>query len=423
MALPLGALLTLAASACMQGEDSAIDGRRATHASDAEPALPGSALEEPAAEDDIEGSDAGSSDAGTALASGPTWAPPHHAALPLQPLGDGLHAYLPHRPGAHRLKGSGHTHSAPDHSDISPRAQEERLRDLPGPHAHGFVWLTGHNFVAPDPGVSGIQHMFGIEAYSAKQPQSGVEPHVLAYLPDGALADPSERPLGYFEHDINEINALVQDVGGVTAWAHPSRQPLTDEELASIDGLWGMEVVSGATDVEANLAFVDRRLGMGHYVCLTGGGDTHAEDYRLTRGYQLVEVQSAEPTREELFTEVAACNFFVCETKDTDVDPIEPPRLSVEGNHLTVTLPRAADSIRFIGDGGAVLSETRDADTASYAPRRADRYVRVEIRAEAGQAACYSQPTWLVDDADVHDGAVDDGDVDDGDPEGDSPVR
>ena len=409
MALPLGALLTLAVSACTQGEGSAVDERQTAHARDEdERSPPAAALDEPAPPRD----DAQARDAATPEAPSSTWAPPHHAALPLQPLGgDGLYAYLPHRPGPHRIKGSGHTHSAPDHSDISPRAQQERLRDLPEPHAHGFVWMTGHNFVAPDPGVSGIQHMFGIEAYSAKQPQSGVEPHVLAYLPDGALADPSDRPLGYFEHDIATISAMVQDVGGVIAWAHPSRQPLTDEELDAIDGLWGMEVVSGATDVEANLAFVDRRLGMGHYVCLTGGGDIHDEDYRLTRGYQLVEVQSAEPTREELFTEVAACNFFVCETKDTEVEPIEPPRLFVDGDRLSVALPRAADSIRFIGDGGAVLSEANDADTASYAPQLDDRYVRVEVHAEAGQAACYSQPTWLLGDGDLEGGDLEGGDL------------
>lgn len=394
------------ASACMQGEGVASDAetsedaasarRRATSGDESprDATIPGRA---DGKDESDEGHTHASAAKGQLASEGPTWGPPDHAALPLEPLGtSGLHAYLPHRHGPHQVKGSGHTHSAPDHSDIPPKHQQERLRDLPGPHAHGFVWMTAHGFVAPDPKVAGIEHMFGVEVYSAKQPQSGSEPHLLAYLPDGALADLSARPFGYFEHDITTVSDMVQDAGGVTAWAHPSREPLTDQEIDAIEGLWGMEVVSGATDVEANLRFVDRRLGLGHYVCLTGGGDIHDEDYRLTRGYQLVEVPSSEPTREELFAEVAACNFFVCETKDADVAPIEPPQLFVADDQLSVSLPRAAD-VRFVGDGGKVLSEATETDLASYTPRLEDRYVRVEITAENGQAACYSQPTWLVD--------------------------
>src|SRR5690606_18695496 len=128
-----------------------------------------------------------------------------------------------------------------------------------------------------------------------------------------------------------------------------------------------------ATDVEANLEFVDRRLSMGHYVCLTGGGDIHDETYRHTHGYQLVDVASADPSREEIFEEVSSCNFFVCETKDTETAPIEPPRLFIADGAISVTLPRAADSVRFIGEGGKVLSEVSDVDSASHAPVVSDR--------------------------------------------------
>jgi hypothetical protein len=328
---------------------------------------------------------------------GPTWGPPGHAELALQRLGaEGPYAYVPHRPAAHQVKGSGHTHCAPDHSGISAQAQQERLRDLPGEHAHGFVWMTAHNFVAADPNVPGIEHMYGAEIYTAKQADSGSEPHLLAYLPNGDLVGTDARPFGYFEHDVNAATALVRAAGGVTAWAHPSREPLSDEELDGLRDLWGMEVVSGATDVEENLKFVDRRLEQGHYVCLTGGGDIHDEDYRMTRGYQLVDVPRAEPSAEELFTEVSSCNFFVCETKDTDGAPVDSPTMFVADDAIAVSVETPADVIRFIGNGGAVLHEVSGAKTASYPPRPEDGYVRAEIVASGGQARCFTQPVWLL---------------------------
>jgi hypothetical protein len=265
--------------------------------------------------------------------------------------------------------------------------------------------MTGHTFVAPDPGVSGIVHLFAAEVYSSKYPSSGAEPHVLAYLPKGDLAlgsapGVSERPFGYFKHDLNTLSELVGAQGGLLAWAHPSRNPLTEPELAAVKGLWGMEVVSGATDVQANLAFLDRRLSAGHYTCLTGGGDIHAETTRLTRGYQLVEVEAAEPSREQIFASVAACNFFVCAVQDTSVEPLEPPYVSVEDEKISVRLPRAADAIRFVGAEGEVLHTATGVDAATYPPTAADGYVRVEMSASAGKATCYSQPIWLVGAAD-----------------------
>lgn len=334
-----------------------------------------------------------------------TWGPTYHTSLPLEPLTQGLYTYLPHRPKAHRVKGSGHTHAAPDHSGIAPAEQERRLRDLPGVHRHGFVWLTAHSFVAPDPGVEGIVHMFAAEVYTAKYPASGVEPHVLAYLSNDDLVGVEDRPFGYFEHDLAAISRLVREAGGMLAWAHPSRHPLSDAEIDAVDDLWGMEVVSGATDVVANLAFVDRRLSAGHYVCVTGGGDVHGEGDRLTRGYQVVEVDSEPPSREEIFEGVYACNFFVCDVKDTGKMPLDDPALVVQGGELSFSTSRNAETIRFVGSDGRVLHEAFDTMTASYVPSGTDRYVRVEAFADDGRAACYSQPVWLVEAEELRAGA------------------
>lgn len=327
------------------------------------------------------------------------WGPPYHAKLPLVPLSEDLHAYLPHRPLGHRVKGSGHTHCSPDHSGISATAQQQRLRDLGGGHAQKFAWMTCHTFVAPEVKVPNFVHMFGAEVYSSKYAGSGAEPHLLAYLPNGNLAlggSAGDRPFGYFKHSINTLVELVREAGGVLAWAHPSRNPLTNAEVDGLRGLWGMEVVSGASTLSSNVSFYDRRLSGGHYTCVTGGGDIHAESDRLTRGYQLVEVPSASPTREEIFDSVASCNFFACYAQSTSIAPLEPVELTVKDGNVDVVTPRVVDSVRFVGTGGKVLHQASNVTNAKYRPKVEDRYVRVEVSDDAGKALCFSQPVWLV---------------------------
>ncbi len=330
--------------------------------------------------------------------TGPSWGPPGHVSLPLARLSPTLLAYVPHRPGVAVLRGSGHTHAAPDHSNIEPSAQEMRLRDLSSPHAHQFVWLTAHSFMSPDPQVPGILHMFGIEVYTATLPTSGVAPHMLGYFRDGALADASTFPFGAFDLDLAAAAAAIRGRGGLPALAHPARLPPTVQELAAVaERLWGMEVMSGSSQSDDALEMVDQRLTGGRYVCLTGGGDIHAEDDRMTRGYQLVTVGTAAPDRNAVFSAVEACNLFVCGVHDTTVTPLEPPTLRVVGDALELTLPRAAEVVRFVGRGGAVLSEARNVGSARYVPRLQDQYVRVEASDDGQRARCYSQPIWLVD--------------------------
>lgn len=330
---------------------------------------------------------------------GPIWGPEGHAQLPLERLGPSLLAYLPNRGGAFAVRGSGHTHCAPDHSDIDAGTQERRLRDLPGTHRHDFVWMTAHSFVAPNPNVGGIVHMFGIEVYTATLPSSGVAPHMLGYLPNGALAGAASYPFGVFDLDLSAAAAEIRSHGGLPALAHPARLPPTQAEMDAVDErLWGMEVTSGTSDAEASLVMVDQRLSSGRYVCLTAGGDIHAEDTYLTRGYQLVSVDTNPPDPGALFAAISACNMFACGTRSADTPQVEPPTLRVVDGALELNLPIRAETIRFVGQGGTVLAAYSNVQSARYAPRLEDLYVRVEVLGAGQRSRCYSQPVWLVDE-------------------------
>jgi hypothetical protein len=310
-------------------------------------------------------------------------------AQPLEPLADGRWIYNPHRGGAHRFQGSGHTHAAPDHSGMDPRRQQERLRDLPGESKHHFVWMTAHLAVIPDPGVSGITHLYGVENYTKKLPSGGA-PHVVALLPDAKLVGRSQ-PFGLYNYTLTEMPARIEAEGGLAVLAHPSRySPTVAETVAVGDALWGMEVVSGGTSPANNLKYLDARLSAGKYTCLSAGNDLHEANSGFTTGYQLVSAPSAE--REDLFAAVRACNFFACRADSERIPPVSEPTVRVVDGSVHVTVGRSA-TIRYVAKNGAVR-KTATGTSAEYTPSADDGYLRVEMSVAGAQ--CYSQPLWLM---------------------------
>lgn len=308
---------------------------------------------------------------------------------PLEPVAGGRWIYNPHRGGTNRYQGSGHTHAAPDHSNMDPRRQQERLRDLPGELKHHFVWMTAHLTVIPDPGVSGITHLYGVENYTKKLPSGGA-PHVVALLPDAKLVGRSQ-PFGLYNYTLTEMPARIEAEGGLAVLAHPSRySPTIAETVAVGDALWGIEVVSGGTSPAENLKYLDARLSAGKYTCLTAGNDLHAATSGLTTGYQHVSAESAE--REELFEAVRACNFFACRADNERTAPVSEPTVRVVDGSIHATMGRSG-TIRYVTKNGAVR-KTATGTSAEYAPSADDGYVRVEMSVPGAQ--CYSQPLWLM---------------------------
>ncbi len=310
--------------------------------------------------------------------------------LSLSALGDGRGVYNVHRGGAHRYQGSGHTHSAPDHSGIDPKKQEERLRDLPGDLAHDFVWLTAHLVVVADPGVSNITHLYGIENYTKTLPSGGA-PHVVAFLPDDELVGKSQ-PFGLYNHTLTNMPALIDSAGGLAVLAHPSRySPSIAEAVAVGDALWGIEGVSGGTPPADNLKYVDARLTAGKYTCISAGADLHDATSGLTSGYQLVS--AADNERATLFEAVSACNFFACRADSEKVAPITAPEVQVKDGAIVASMEKSG-TIRFVGTNGSAR-KTETGTSASYTPSASDGYVRVEMSVSGAQ--CYSQPLWIMD--------------------------
>lgn len=335
-------------------------------------------------------------------ASRPKMAPsplPEHRALgaALTHAFPGFELKLTHRPAPHQVRGSGHTHCAPDHSAVDPAEQQRRLVALGPDHRHHFVWMTAHNFVAPDPRVDGVLHMFGVEIYTKRLPGES-SPHMVALLPDAKLAGVEARPFGVYEFDVPHAARAIAAAGGLSVLAHPSRySPSTDALLTAGPELWAIEVLSGSTRPEDNARFVDDRLSAGKFTCLSAGGDIHGEDYKLTSGYQVVEADRPELDRQDLFAAIAACNFFACGVRSEKHGPIRAPRFEAREGALHFSSKTVLRSVRFVGKGGRVLHEAKGTTRARYTPKREDGYVRVEAVSVDGNARCYSQPAWIED--------------------------
>jgi len=326
------------------------------------------------------------------------WRPsPVHVRLPLVRLGPRLLAYLPHREGPHVLRGSGHTHAAPDHSGIDAAEQQRRLRDLGPAHRHDFLWMTAHDVVIPDPGVPGVTHLFGVEIYAARTEEHDVHPHFVALLPDGALASSPSPPFGVREHAPAVLVERIHRAGGRALLAHPSRYSLPLESMGELpEELWAIEVLSGRTDFTENEAWRDARLSAGHFACVGAGGDIHDEDYQLTTGYQVVTTRSATPSREELREAVTACNFFACGVHSPSYPLIDPPTVEVRGDALSFRTAAIVTRIEAVGAEGRVLAVAEDSNRLDYVPDSDDRYVRFRARRAHGNAVCLSQPVWLI---------------------------
>jgi len=101
------------------------------------------------------------------------------------------------------------------------------------------------------------------------------------------------------------------------------------------------------------------------------------------------------PTREELFEQIRACNFFACTLGSPDKHPIEHPELEVEDGEIVMSVRHPVDSITFFGRDGRELSRAEDTTVARYRPSGDEKYVRARARRMADQAECLSQAVWL----------------------------
>ncbi len=327
--------------------------------------------------------------------AGGSWQPgPLHPSLPLSPVGDDLLAYNPHRGGAHVVRGSAHTHSAPDHSGIDPAEQERRLGALDEAHRHHFVWLTAHDVVVADPGVDGVVHLHGTEIY-ADEGASGNNTHMVALLPNADLVG-EELPFGRYRHGVSELSQRIAAADGLSVVAHPVRYSPTTEEIESAPTtLWGIEGISKDTDIAGNLAYVDARLTAGRYVCISAGADIHQEDWSMTKGFQVVSVAGQSPSATDIFRAVAACNFFACTVGNDDATPIGSPTLTVDEEGIHFDASSEVERIAFVGREGQELSAHENVSSADYLPT-AEGYVRVEAHRPGDGAVCLSQPVWLL---------------------------
>lgn len=286
---------------------------------------------------------------------------------------DGMNQYL----------GQTHAHDEPESlvpngqpwiDPPSPADVETRYKNA----GYSFVSLTEHNWLLPNPAVTGILHIENSEEIT----QDPGGDHILALGINSKI-----YPTGTDQERIDDV--LMQ--GGVPILAHPNSTdyPFSLDRLNSLAG-YNLIEISNAAMFRLNkfriwgssFAFDkwDTLLDKRKPIYGTGGDDYTPYDGGFD-GAGIV-VLSPTNTQADILANLKAGNFYALQGS-------KAPRINIEvnGNTFTVTSDQSS-TITFIGKGGEKISSVNNTNIASYLIKGGEIYVRAEVKsADTGLVA------------------------------------
>lgn len=290
--------------------------------------------------------------------------------------------------GMNQYLGQTHAHVEPE-SIVSgggpwitpPSVNEVELRYKDA--GYDFISLTEHNWILPNPAVTGILHIENSEEITQEVGGN----HILAIgintriLPNGT--------------DQESIDSVVAQ-GGVPVLAHPNSSfyPFSLKKLISLES-HHLEIFN--TSVESWRYFggsgisIDKwdiMLNRGKYIFATAGDDYTPYDGGFNGG--AISVFSPSDSREDILANIRSGNFYALEGS------YAPRITSISsdgiGYYLSVNEP---SSISFIGKGGKVLKTEIYATNAAYTFQGDEGYVRAEVVSAVSGKKAWSQAVML----------------------------
>lgn len=161
------------------------------------------------------------------------------------------------------------------------------------------------------------------------------------------------------------------------AWNDAPEHVLGDENLSTCDGI---EIYNGSRCADADRAVAtplwDACLSRGERFWGLANSDNHRYDFtrtgRPTNGWNVLYLEELTP--DGVLAALRSGRFYASSGLEVD-------EITVDDESYAVTAA-AADTIRFIGDGGEVL-ETASGGTARYPFTGSETYVRVECEADS----------------------------------------
>ena len=276
----------------------------------------------------------------------------------------------PYKSKANRYKVQLHCHTTNSDGVDTPTALMTAYKNA-GYHACA---ITDHDYLTPDPGVTDILHIPGVE----ESPTAG-------HITNLACTAQSTSTV---------LQTIIDDIlldGALAAPAHPwwSSRPIYQDILQSLIGNQLIEIANQKVSPVLNDSLWDFVLTRGVNAWAIGVDDCH---------------DIAGTAFDKCFVEVMADTLSVAAIKESlregnlYVRQTGAPQLtvSVSGNAITVTSD-VAMIIRFIGRNGLSLSLINNVTSASYTVKGWEGYIRIRAMDQATSTyRAWTQPIWIL---------------------------
>ncbi len=190
-----------------------------------------------------------------------------------------------------------------------------------------------------------------------------------------------------------DVIGALRRGGAVVFVAHPYWSGLVAEDLLPLDGVAGIEVFNTNTEVDIGKGYSgvhwDDCLSRGKLLWGAANDDAHWRLPDYGRGWTMVRAEDL--TREAVVEALAGGAFYASTGAVLE-------EVTFDGAVATVRVGApGASEVRFICDrrwGHRVVADGGPLETATYALRGREKYVRVEVTTPSGQRA-WTNPLFL----------------------------
>jgi len=260
-------------------------------------------------------------------------------------------------------------------------------------HGYDFVSITDHNQLTPVPRLRGnpILLVPGTEV-DVGRAQLGESFHIVGIGLRKMIEIPRDVATRHGLAPQEVVHALGR-AGAVVFVAHPYWSGLVADDLLRLDGIAGIEVFNANTEVDIGKGYSgvhwDDCLSRGKLLLGAANDDAHWRMRDYGQAWTLLRAENLTP---ESIAEGLRSGAFYASTGAVFED------VSFNGAAVTVRVgPPGAAEIRFICDrrwGQRVVADGAPLETATYALRGKEKYVRVEITSPSGGRA-WTNPLFL----------------------------
>lgn len=288
----------------------------------------------------------------------------------------------PYSPKANVYKGQMHCHSTNSDGSDTPTALVTFYKNV----GYHFVSITDHDIATPDPGVSGVLFIPGIEI----APDIGTSYHIPVY--NTTNVQNAKTGQGVIDGTLS--------LGAYANIAHPNyaAYPIPYSGLARLSGYYGIEIYNANCTNQVNdpAGYAENRwdelLTDGRKVFGFAVDDNHQSSSSWQANAGWVQVFADDLSVNSILDSLKRGNFYASTGATLSID--------VVGNVITATTGEAA-KIEWIGKGGVVLrTSSLHVTTDSYTIVGDELYVRIKVTRDkvAGESYfkyAWSNPIWV----------------------------